>query len=178
MSDSQNSNSNNSNNGNRKRKRPTSGNNRKRNRRPRNNRNRKPTGKNLGGFEKVERAYLNLLEKHLEARRKYFDLFHRADPRQLAKLERSFTRTLEELREYEDNIKDELKDQFNAKYNSLKIDHTYCENHEISPEVGTVETQGDFDDPHLLPTQIQADFKQDTEESVGSIEDYNQYKGL
>jgi len=175
MSDSQNSNSKNSSN---KRKRPNGGNNRKRSRRPRNNRNRKSPSKNLGGFEKIERAYLNLLEKHLESRKKYFDLYHRADPRQLAKLERSFYRTLNELREYEDGIKDEFKEQFNAKYNGLKVDHTYSENHEVPPEAEPVATQGEFDDPHLLPTQAQASFGEDTEESVGSIEDYNRYKGL
>lgn len=178
MSDSQHSNSNNRNSGNGKKRRSKGGNNRQRNRRPRNNRNRKATGKNLGGFEKIERAYLNLLEKHLESRKKYFDLYHRADPRQLAKLERSFYRTMAELRKYETEVKDEFKDQFNAKYNGLKVDHSYSEMHEIPSEAQPVALQGEFEDPHLLPTQIQADFTQDTEESVGSIEDYNQYKGL
>ncbi len=155
------------------------GQNRKRSRRPRNNRNRKPSaGKNLNGFEKIERAYLNLLEKHLESRKKYFDLYHRADPRQLAKLERSFYRTLTELREYEDGIKEEHRAEFNTKYNGLKLDHTYSENHDISPEAETVTAEGNFDDPHLLPTQTETNFAEDTEESVGSLEDYNRYKGL
>ena len=90
----------------------------KKSRRPRNNKNRnrnrnkntkrkshaKGSTKNLSGFEKIERAYLNLLEKHLESRKKYYDLFHRADPRQLAKLEKSFYRTLSELRQYQRRI--------------------------------------------------------------------------
>ncbi len=152
--------------------------NKKRGRRPRNNRNRKSTSKNLSGFEKIERAYLNLLEKHLESRKKYHDLYHRADPRQLAKLEKSFYRTLTELREYEDGVKEEYKAQFNEKYNGLKLDHTYSENHEISPEADAVSTEGDFEDPHYLPTQSQANYSEDTEESMGSIEDYNRYKGL
>lgn len=153
-------------------------NNKKRSRRPRNNRNRKSTGKSLSGFEKIERAYLNLLEKHLESRKKYYDLFHRADPRQLAKLERSFYRTLTELREYEDAIKEEYKEQFNTKYNGLKLDHTYSENHQIPPEAESVATEGDFEDPHYLPTQSQTNYSEDTEESMGSLEDYNRYKGL
>ena len=152
--------------------------NKKRNRRPRNNRNKSSTTKNLSGFEKIERAYLNLLEKHLEARKKYYDLFHRADPRQLSKLERSFSRTVIELREYEDNIKPEYKDRFEAKYNGLKLDHTYSSNHEISPDQEEVSTEGEFEDPHLLSVQKETSFVDDTEESMGSIEDYKKYKGL
>jgi len=152
--------------------------NKNRNRRPRNNRNKNSSTKNLSGFEKIERAYLNLLEKHLESRKKYYDLFHRADPRQLSKLERSFYRTLTELREYEDNIKPEYKDRFEAKYNGLKLDHTYSSNHEISPEQEDVPTQGEFEDPHLLTIQKETSFVEDTEESMGSIEDYKKYKGL
>ena len=171
-----NKNSNSSNN-----KKAGGGNAKKRTRRPRNNRKRKPgsgNNNNLSGFEKVERAYLNLLEKHLESRRKYYDLFHRADPRQLAKLERSFYRTLSELREYEDNLKPELKEKFDAKYNGLSVDNTYSTNHEIPFEAEPVAAEGDFDDPHLLPTQKDSSYSEDTEESVGSMEDYNSYKGL
>ncbi len=159
----------------------SNGSNKKRSRRPRNNRKRKPSSgnpNNLGGFDKVERAYLNLLEKHLESRRKYFDLYHRADPRQLAKLEKSFYRTLTELREYEDNLKPELKEKFDSKYNGLELDHTYSSNHEIPAEVEAVAAEGDFEDPHLLPTQKKGLYAEDTEESSGSIEDYNRYKGL
>ncbi len=146
------------------------------NKRRRNNNNRR--GPKLTGFEKVERGYLNLLEKHLEARKKYYDLFHRADPRQLAKLERNFYRTLDELRDYEDGVKPEYKEEFDQKYNGLKLDTTYSENHDLPVESEPVPVEGDFDDPHYLPTQKDHEFKGDEEESVGSIEDYYRYKGV
>lgn len=146
--------------------------NKRRNSRPRR------TGPKLSGFEKVERGYINLLEKHLEARKKYFDLFHRADPRQLAKLERIFSRSADELREYEDAIKPEYKEEFEKKYNGLKLDTTYSENHELPVEAPLVATEGDFEDPHLLQTQVDHEFKGDQEESAGSIEDYQRYKGI
>lgn len=142
----------------------------------RNNRGRR--GPKLSGFEKVERGYLNLLEKHLEARKKYHDLFHRADPRQLAKLEKNFYRTLDEMREFEENVKPEFKEEFDQKFNGLKPDTTYSENHQIPAEPQEVPTEGDFEDPHLLPTQVEHEFKADEEESVGSLEDYYNYKGI
>jgi hypothetical protein len=136
------------------------------------------TGPKLTGFEKVERCYLNLLEKHLEARRKYYELFHRADPRQLEKLERNFSRTADDMRKYEDEIKPEFKDEFQQKYNGLKRDLTYSSNHGIAPDEDPVPFEGDFDDPHLLPSQVEHEFSEDEEESSGSIEDYQRYKGL
>lgn len=135
------------------------------------------TGERLTGFEKVERGYLNLLEKHLESRKKYFELFHRADPRQLEKLERVFYRTQSELREYEENIKPEYQEEFKAKYNGKSLDLTYSTNHEISAAGDDVEVS-DPEDPHYLPSQESSQFVEDTEESVGSIEDYQRYKGI
>lgn len=145
------------------------------NKRRRNNNRRGPK---LSGFEKVERGYLNLLEKHLEARKKYYDLFHRADPRQLAKLEKNFYRSLDELREYEEGIKPEYKEKFDSKFNGLKLDTTYSENHDLPVESEPVPSEGDFEDPHYLPTQKDHEFKGDEEETVGSIEDYYRYKGV
>lgn len=146
------------------------------NKRRRNNNRR--GGPKLSGFEKVERGYLNLLEKHLESRKKYYDLFHRADPRQLAKLEKNFYRSLDELREYEEGIKPEYKEEFETKFNGLKLDTTYSENHDLPVESEAVPTEGNFDDPHYLPTQKDHEFKGDEEETVGSIEDYYRYKGV
>ena len=145
-----------------------------------NSRKKRPTrtGPKLTGFEKIERSYLNLLEKHLDARRKYYELFHRADPRQLEKLERNFSKTADDMRKYEDEVKPEYKEQFNKKYNGLKRDLTYSTNHGIAPDEEPVAAEGDFNDPHLLPSQVDHEFKGDEEESAGTIEDYQRYKGL
>lgn len=107
----------------------------------RNNRSRRTNGPKLSGFEKVERAYMTFLEKHLEARKKYFELYHRADPRQLAKLEKAFYRTGDELREYEDSIGPEFREEFEKKFNGLKLDTTYSENHQLPVEEPAVSAQ-------------------------------------
>ena len=47
-----------------------------------------------------------------------------------------------------------------------------------SPKEQDTEESSQFEDPHLLISQTQESFTQDTEESVGSIEDYKRLKGL
>ena len=125
-------------------------------------------------FEK----YVNLLDQHLIARRKYFELFYRADHLQKAKLERHFYQTLFDVRDFEAKCTDEVRDYLLKKTNGKSEDFIYSDNHQLE-KIGKVEVEGDrFEDPHLLQSQIKADFKDDTEESVGSMEDYLKYKGL
>ena len=161
-----NSKSSNSQNKNRNRKRSNT------NRRKRSN----TAGPKLSPLDKAYRNYLNLLEKHLLARRKYFDLFHRADPNQLAKLERNFYGALTTLREFEDNIKDDIKEEFFKKVNGLKLDDTYSSNHAIDPQHIDVAPNPE-EQPHYLASQRES-FSEDTEETKGSIEDYYAYKGI
>lgn len=149
----------------------------KRNNRPRRNSSGN-NNNNASGFEKFQRSYLNLLERHLEARKKYFELYHRADPKQLAKLERNFYRSLDELRDHESKVKPEFENKFKAMIDGLKVDNTYSENHELPFEAEVLVKEEEIEDPHLLPTQINHEFKGDEEESVGSISDYKKYKGL
>ena len=141
-----------------------------------NNSNRGPK---LSGLERLIVKYENMREQHIEARRKYYDLFERADPQQKDKLERVFTNTMVKLREFEENLKPEDKELFDRHYNGLKPDLIYSENHQLSPD-GEVAPKPDEvqSDPHYLESQKQSDFSKDDEESMGSIEDYNAYKGL
>tara|TARA_R110002072_G_scaffold64203_5_gene159701 strand:- start:32527 stop:33030 length:504 start_codon:yes stop_codon:yes gene_type:complete len=160
-----------SSNPNNKKKKPF---NKKRRKRPY-NKNR-PKGSSL---EKAEKTYINLLEKHFQMRRKYFDLFHRADPKQLAKLERQFSNSAKEMRDFEDKLTPEVKAKFEKKYNADKPDITYSSNHGIDPEkTEPTENLTTPEEPHYLPSQKDSNFQEDTEESMGSIEDYQKYKGL
>lgn len=145
-----------------------------------NNRRRKPYSKKsprLPMEDMVCLKYNNLLEQHLLARKKYFALYHRADPNQKAKLERIYSNTISKLREFERNLTGEKKDVFEKHFHSLKVDHAYSKNHELNPEAEHVSHQGDFQDPHFLEIQKEADYSNDTEESSGTIEDYKNYKG-
>ncbi|PIK15475.1 hypothetical protein [Halobacteriovorax sp. JY17] len=130
--------------------------------------------------DQITLKYNNLLEQHLLARRKYFSLYHRADPKQKAKLERIYYNTIGKLREFERSLTGDKQEIFQKHFNSLKEDHKYSFNHEISPEAEHVSHQGEFEDPHFLEIQKEArtEFSNDEEESMGSIDDYKQYKGL
>ncbi len=128
--------------------------------------------------ERIIERYDTLTELHIQARRKYYDLYHRANPEQRQKLERAFHRTILDLRQYEKSLSPEQFAVLKSKRDGLRMDVTYTTNHQLPPEAPAVPTQGDFEDPHVLQSQIQCDFSNDKEESVGSIDDYKRYKGL
>ena len=113
-----------------------------------------------------EKKYVLSLEQYWSARRKYFEFFHRAQGRRLDKLKRNFYRSLEELRRLEKEFKKDSKGE----------DLTYSTNHNLDPHPKDEkpETGEDF---YVLRSQQEADFQKDTEESVGSMEDYLSYKG-
>lgn len=154
------------------------------NRSRRGGRNRKNKGPNpnqgpkLHGMDLVRAKYLSLVEQHVEARRKYYDLFYRADPNQLRKLEREFTDSQAKVLAFEESLKPNDREELIKDYGGKPEDRVYTQNHELPPEQIDVPTQGDFEDPHVLESQKAANFKDDTEETVGTIEDYNKLKGI
>lgn len=147
-------------------------------------RNRKNKGPNpnqgprLHGIDLVRAKYLSLVEQHVEARRKYYDLFYRADPNQLRKLEREFTDSQAKVLAFENSLKPEDHKLLIKDYGGKPEDRVYTQNHQIPAEQIHVPTTGDFEDPHVLESQKQSDFKNDTEESVGTFDDYKKLKGI
>ncbi|MBK25544.1 MAG: hypothetical protein CME70_16225 [Halobacteriovorax sp.] len=165
----------------------SSGNSENRNNTPRNNNGSKKKSNNrrrpkrrykLSKEDTIYNKYLTMMEQHLAARKKYFALFDRADPQQRAKLERNFTNTMNKVREFENSLEGEDREKFLARVNGLTFDSTYSENHEIPFDGEKVPADLPSEDPHFLETQKASDFSSDTEESVGSMEDYLAYKGL
>lgn len=148
----------------------------------RNNRNRrggqKRQGPKLTGFDLVAANYDKILAEHLEARKRYFEMYYRAQPAQRDKLERVFYDSLDKLYNFAENVPAEHKEAFEQKINGLSFDRVYSERREI-PADGQLEISGpeDIEDPHYLESQKNANYKDDTEESYGSIEDYLAYKG-
>ena len=59
--------------------------------------------------------YDNLLEQHLVARRKYFEMHGRSEGRQKEKLEKNFYKTLDDLRFFEMGLKDWQKEALEKK---------------------------------------------------------------
>ena len=134
-----------------------------------------PHGLNI---ERIYEKYLNLLDQHLIARRKYHDLFYRADPAQKNKLERNFYNTLNDIRDFESKLAPEARALFEKRNNGLSPDNIYTSNHEL-PTVGEAPPpETEWADPHYLQSQKQANFAEDKEESVGSADDYLKYKNL
>lgn len=129
-------------------------------------------------IERIYEKYLNLLDQHIIARRKYHDLFYRADPAQKNKLERNFYNTLNDIREFESKLAPDVKNLFEKRNNGYQYDRIYTTNHEIPVEGDAVPANLPPAEPHLLQSQIAADYSGDVEESVGTAEDYLKYKGF
>ena len=134
----------------------------------------------LSPLDSLLRRYSKVLELHLAARKKHHDLFYKADPQQKVKLEKNYYHTLENLRKFEGNLKPEERELFIKSFKELNFDHTYSSNHDLPTEASSiVQDQNEpVEDPHLLISQTQQSFSEDTEESSGSIEDYKRLKGL
>jgi hypothetical protein len=142
---------------------------------------RPPQPQGSGGplnIERIYEKYLNLLDQHIIARRKYHDLFYRADPAQKNKLERNFYNTLNDIREFEAKLAPDVMTLFEKRNNGYQYDRIYTTNHSIPIEGDAVPSDLPPAEPHLLQSQIAADYSGDEEESVGTAEDYLKYKGF
>lgn len=127
--------------------------------------------------------YDNLLEQHLITRRKYYEYFNRVDDRQLRRLEKNFFDSIEHLRRFEANLEPWQREALEKrKTERYKLDLTYSMNRGWNPEeIAKADFQPDEnEDPHFKDSQKEAfeDYKDDTEESVGTYEDYLKAKGL
>lgn len=126
--------------------------------------------------------YDNLLEQHLITRRKYYEYFNRVDERQLYKLEKNFFDSIEHLRRFEANLEPWQREALEKrKTERYKLDLTYSNNRGWNPEeIAQAEFRPDEnEDPHFKDSQKEAFemYKDDTEESEGTYEDYLRLKG-
>jgi hypothetical protein len=147
-------------------------------------------------IEDLLKKYNNLLDQHIEARTRYFDFYNRGDLNLRNKLERAFIHTLEQVRKFESTIHEADKKEFEKRISGGTLDITYSNNRakdnlnlendmgelptnefnqKEEPELGNLPEI--MEDPHLLQSQIEQSFQNDTEESYGTIEDYLAYKG-
>ena len=128
---------------------------------------------------RILQKYDNLMEQYLTGRKKYFDMHGRANPKQFEKIEKNYRTALANLRKFETDLKEDWqKEILKSKIDGLPADRQYTTDHNIEPVGDEVSFVGEFEDPHLLVTQKEHQWTEDTEESSGSIEDYNTYKGI
>ncbi len=97
----------------------------------------------------------------------------------MAKLDRNYYNALEQVRKLEKSVQGRSKEEYAQTLAYLKEDTSYSEEHSLrlSQEKVEIPTVDQRVDPHLLKTQKESTFKEDTEESSGSIEDYKKLKG-
>lgn len=151
--------------------------------RPSNNNRRYRSNKNkyaskLTSIQAIFTKYDNLLENYLKLRTKYFEYFYRDSSKQKTKVFDNYGKALVQLRNFTKQLSEYQLEKFQQR-GFFKYDHTYCENHSIDPELTSVEVAEEGFDPHINSVQAsRQSFQDDTEESTGTIEDYNSYKGL
>lgn len=162
------------NNRNNNRKRPPSAN----KKRPNNNNNNRNRRNKALSPSRILQKYDNLMEQYIVARKKFFEMFGKDAKKQVEKVERNYNTALKSLRDFEVNLKEDWqKKVLEEKIDAYPADRQYSESREIEPKGDIVAFTGTFEDPHLLPTQKAEAWADDTEESEGTIEDYQKYKG-
>ena len=140
----------------------------------RSNSNRKPKALTPA---KVLLKYENLMEQYIQTRNKLFHLFGREKKqKQMEKVKRNYDKALGDLRSYESKLNDWQKEVLDKKINAYPEDREYSKNNNLEPTGDIVSFTGEFEDPHLLPTQKSENWAADTEESTGTMEDYQRYK--
>ena len=145
--------------------------------------NRKHSSRNsrtsqLTSINAIFKKYDNLLENYLRLRAKYFDYFFRAASKQKSKVTENYRNALAQLRKFEQQLTDYQKEKFQQR-GYFKPDHTYCENHNLDPDLTSVELDESPIDPHICTIQKERpSYQDDNQESIGTMDDYKAYKGL
>ncbi|MBY0517121.1 MAG: hypothetical protein K2P81_09445 [Bacteriovoracaceae bacterium] len=138
---------------------------------------RRRSGRPLSPAQVVQK-YLNLLELHLNNRRKYYEHFNREDGRHRRRLEKNFFSTIEQLRRFEERLDPRQKEALLNHVERYRLDLTYSGNHDLAPQADPVPFEGEFEDPHFTEDQKEAfrAYAEDREETSGCFADYEAYK--
>jgi hypothetical protein len=131
-----------------------------------------------GGIEQILIQYDKLVDQHIEARRKFHELYYRCDNNRLNKLEDQFYLTAQRILKFERELRpwqlEQLKKQRTEIYpldTAYSSAHPEAEKNELSTDKPVVIHY------HLTPDQLsRPSYKEDTEMSMGSMDDYLKYK--
>lgn len=155
--------------------------NKNKNRKPNNSKSNRPKGNKIiiNTFEDYLKQHTEYYLTYLAKRKIYQEGFFKFSPPARAKKEADFQNSLKVLRQFEDNVPEKFKELSDIHFGRvIKEDIKYSSNHQL-PLVGeSINTEGvKSANPHLLKDQIDSDFKDQTEEGQGTMEDYLAYKG-
>ena len=124
--------------------------------------------------EKIGRRYDHLLEAYLVCRKKYFELYYKADPNQKNKLQRNYNNAIKQLWDFQQSLTPEIQQNLQQRFGKQIIDTTFSKKYpDLASEKENIEK---INDPHTLKTQTESSFTNDQEESTGSLEDYKHFK--
>jgi len=153
--------------------------NKKRNNKTNNkNNNTQPNTNQLKPSEKIFNDWLQLIEKQIVERKKYYNIFGSEKSGQIRKQKNTYEGVVTKLINFEKKIPKHLKDRFNQLKKIYNNDTTYSTLNNITDEVFEPgKNEEEIFSPHLKQSQIEHNYIQDSEESAGTIEDYNAYKG-
>jgi hypothetical protein len=119
------------------------------------------------------------MDLYHSARKKMYELFHRADKRNLRKIILNYEKSLSQLREFERKLPDRQKGILDKHINFFPEDLEFSTNHPEAelPEGEVTEEGKTLSERHLKPIQLERpSYKEDNEETQGTIDDYLQYK--
>ena len=122
--------------------------------------------------------YHRLMDNHLEARAKYYDLFYKVNDKHLKKLEKNFSDTMNNIRKFEQEFPAKFKGMPEIITAKAKLDTTYSQNHNLGVSGDKPPAPDTSFDPHFTSSQKNLSYKEDREESTGTMEDYKKLKGL
>ncbi len=146
------------------------------------NRNNKPRKEFIDKPEPLKagnifNAYFVVLKKYLRSRNKFFNAFREKVDRRSRGAQNDYQRNLNALRKFQRGLKNWQKEELNNHLNALPLDSEYSTNNPDAETVSERPEKVSFFSFHEKPSQVQRDsYKQDTDESTGSMEDYQSYK--
>lgn len=149
-----------------------------RNRRGRNNRRNRSNRKRNIPTREVFSAYLEQLSRYLTARSQYFQAHRGVMNKKVRKAYDIYERALSSLRSFEGKLKPWQKEEFSKRKNSFPEDNEFSTKHPEAEQAQEVSSETDNQAIfyHELISQKESNYSEDTEESSGTIEDYQKYK--
>ncbi|MFN8371172.1 MAG: hypothetical protein U0T83_11190 [Bacteriovoracaceae bacterium] len=143
-----------------------------------NNNNRKHQYSKNEFIQMLHKKYDTLNDQRIATRKKYFENYYRVDDYRLKKLEQQFYNAIENLRRFEKSLKPWQYEILRKKIPRYKMDLAYSENHQL-PATPEPVTNVVIEDPHIsLAQKNRPSYKDDTEESVGTMEDFQKLKAV
>ncbi len=145
----------------------------------------KPHDHRNGGYNNIDanlRKYDYMMDVYIAARRKYFEAFNKSEhDSQVKKAEQAYLNALHDIRKMERYFDHNTKRVFDKRSGRLRLDLEFSKNHltaadNTAPDEVQEGHGFNFLDPHTLQSQKEVNFKEDTESSSGTIDDYKKIK--